>query len=124
MTAKPEQPQKAQITFGKFENVDMRVAQVVSAPLAEGTRFPCRVITLELGHLGQRTSIGQYALHTEAELVGKNVVACVNLGQREMGSYTSEALVLGAPHPQSPEDQSQATPLFVSPDATAGDQVF
>jgi tRNA-binding protein len=124
MPAKPTRPQKAQITFGKFENVDMRVARVVAAPLAEGTRFPCRVVTLDLGHLGQRTSVGQYALHSEDELVGKNVVACINLGKREMGPYISEALVLGAPHPQSPEDQSQATPLFVSQETTPGDQIF
>ena len=124
MPTKSTCPQKAQITFGKFENVDMRVARVVAAPLAEGTRFPCRVVTLDLGHLGQRTSVGQYVLHSEDELVGKNVVACINLGKREMGPYTSEALILGAPHPQSPDEESQATPLFVSQEATPGDQIF
>ena len=36
-------PPKSQITFGKFENIDMRVATVLSARMAEGTRFPSRV---------------------------------------------------------------------------------
>lgn len=117
-------PQKNQITFGKFENVDIRVARVVSAELAEGSRFPSRVLKLDLGHLGNRTSVGQYALVPEDELVGRNVVACINLGQREMGPYVSEALVMGAPHPDSPDGEAQATPLYVSNDAVPGDPVF
>lgn len=124
MGAAKEAPQKQQITFGKFENVDMRVARVVAAPLADGTRNPCRVISLDLGHLGRRQSVGQYALINEEDLVGKNVVACINLGSREMGPYTSDALVMGAPHPASPKEEAQATPLFVSEDAQPGDQIF
>lgn len=117
-------PPKAQITFGKFDNVDLRVARVLAAPMAHGTRAPCRVLHLDLGPLGERTSVGQYALMDETDLVGRNVVACVNLGQREMGSYVSEALVLGAPHPDSPPDQAQATPLWVDDAAQPGDAVF
>lgn len=124
MTIKKETAQKAQITFGKFENVDMRVARVVSAPLAEGTRFPSRVLTLDLGHLGQRTSVGQYALIPEDELVGKNLIGCINLGEREMGPYVSQVLMLGAPHPDSPADQAQATPLFTADNAVPGDSIF
>jgi tRNA-binding protein len=119
-----EAPPKPKITFGKFENVDLRVARVVSAPMAEGTRFPCRVIELDLGHLGVRRSVGQYALLTEDELVGRHVVVCVNLGAREMGPYTSDALVLGAPHPDSPEGQAQAAPLFAHEKANPGDQIY
>lgn len=119
-----EAPVKAQITFGKFDNVDMRVATVISAPIAEGTRFPCRVLTLNLGHLGQLISVGQYALIAEDELVGRNVVACVNLGSRAMGQYESQALVLGAPHPLSPADQAQAIPLHVADIAAAGSRIF
>jgi tRNA-binding protein len=115
---------KAQITFGKFQNVDMRVGRVIAAPTAEGTKAPCRVITVDLGEHGTRTSVGQYALLEEEELVGKNVIVCVNLGAREMGPYTSEALVLGVPHPDSPSDQSQALPLFVDDRAVPGSQVF
>ena len=117
-------PQKQQITSGKFHNVDLRVARVLSAPLAEGTRFPSRVVRIDLGHLGQRTSIGQFALIPEDELVGLHVVACINLGTREMGDYVSEALVLGAPHPDSPPDEAQAIPVTLAPTATPGDPIF
>jgi tRNA-binding protein len=121
---KKNEPEKAKITFGKFENVDMRVARVIAAPMAEGTRFPCRVIDLDVGHLGERHSIGQYALVSEDDLVGRNVVVCVNLGSREMGPYTSDALVLGVPHPDSPADQAQAAPLIAHEKATPGDRIY
>jgi tRNA-binding protein len=117
-------PIKPRITFGKFANVDMRVAQVLSAPMAEGTRNPCRVIELDLGYLGKLRSVGQFALVPEDQLVGRKVIVCCNLGPREMGPYTSEALVMGVPHPQSPEDQDQAMPLYVDPSARCGDGVF
>jgi tRNA-binding protein len=122
-THAPE-PLKDRTTFGKFQNIDMRVARVVAAPMAEGTRAPCRVVTLDLGHLGERVSVGQLALLDEAELTGRNVVACVNLGPRQMGPYLSEALVLGAPHPASPDHQAQAMPLFVDDAARPGDCIF
>jgi tRNA-binding protein len=116
--------QKGQITFGKFQNVDMRVAVVRSAAEAAEARFPSRILELDLGELGTRRSVGQFALIDEADLVGAKVVACVNLGSREMGPYTSEALVLGTPHPDSPSDQSQAVPLWAHPKASPGDAIF
>src|ERR1035437_2177596 len=124
MASHKDQALKPQITFGKFQNVDLRVARVVSAPMAEGTTSPCRVIALDLGHLGTRTSVGQYALISEEDLVGTNVIVCVNLSPREMGAYTSEALILGAPNPDSPHDQNQAIPLTVSQAASCGDPIF
>lgn len=116
--------QKAQITFGKFQNVDMRVALVEAAPLAEGTRFPSRVLTLDLGPLGRRTSVAQFAMVDEDDLVGRKVVACVNLGVRELGPYTSEILTLGTMHPDGPAHESQAVPLYASDHAHPGDAVY
>ena len=119
-----DSPLKDRVTFGKFQNIDMRVAQIRTAPLAEGTEKPCRLITLDGGHLGTFKSVGQYALCDEADLVGLKVIICANLSPREMGPYTSEVLVLGVPHPDSPEDQSQAMPLTVDQRAALGNQVF
>jgi tRNA-binding protein len=121
---KTQQPLKPKITFGKFSNVDMRVAQVLSAPLTGETRSPCRVMELDLGPLGRLCSVGQLALVPEDQLVGRKVIACCNLGTRQMGSLTSEALVLGVPHPDSPDDQDQAMPLYVHESARCGDAVF
>ena len=112
------------ITFGKFQNVDMRVAVVRSAPIASGTNAPSRLVSLDLGPLGRRQSVAQFALVDEEELIDKFVVACINLAPRQIGEHLSEALVLGVPHPDSPSDQAQAIPLSVSDLATPGDRVF
>lgn len=115
---------KAQITFGKFQNVDMRVGRIVSAEVASGTNAPCRIIQIDLGPLGTLQSVGQFAQVADADLVGKNIVVCINLGTREMGPHVSEALVMGAPHPESPADQHQATPLYVDERVAPGSVIF
>jgi tRNA-binding protein len=103
--------------------VDLRVASVVSAARAEGAKFPSRVFRLDLGPLGEKTSVGQFALVAENELVGRRVAVAL-LGNRKMGKYLSECLVLGLPHPESPRDQKQAMPIYLDDRAKAGDEIF
>jgi tRNA-binding protein len=117
-------PRRPPVSFADFEKVDMRVGRVLSAAMAVGTRAPSRVVALDLGPLGTLQSVAQLALVPENELVGRNVVVCINLGPRRIGRYVSEALVLGVPHPENPEGQGQATPLYVDDGAEAGSQVF
>lgn len=124
MRANLQLPLKQRVTFGKFQNIDMRVAQIVSAPMAEGTANLSRLITLDAGHLGTFTSVAQIALIPEEKLVGRKVVICCNLSPRDIGEYTSEVLLLGVPHPDSPEDQDQAYPLFVDDIAVYGDPIY
>jgi len=124
MKSRQKTPVKPIVTFGKFSNIDMRVATVVSAPMAQGTQKPCRLFTLDLGHLGMLTSVGQFALIPEGELVGRKLIVCCNLGPKPMGPYVSEALVLGVLHPRSAEDEDQAMPLYVDSGASNGDPVF
>ncbi len=124
MRANSRLPLKQRITFGKFQNVDMRVAWIMSAPLASGTAIPSRLITLDAGHLGTFTSVAQIALVSEEQLVGKKVVICCNLAPREIGGYKSEVLVMGVPHPDSPAGQDQAYPLFVDDIAVCGDPIY
>lgn len=120
---------KPQITRGKFQNVDLRVAIVRGAPIVEATRYPSRVLELDLGGLGTRTSVGQFALLEERAFVGAKVIACINLGEKRMDNggsdaLVSDALVLGTPHPDSPPGESQALPIWADPSAQPGEEVF
>jgi len=124
MRANSRLPLKQRVTFGKFQNIDMRVARIVSAPPASGTASPSRLITLDAGHLGTFTSVAQIALIPEEVLVGKKVVICCNLAPREIGGYKSEVLVMGVPHPESSPDRDQAYPLFVDDIAMCGDPIY
>jgi tRNA-binding protein len=112
------------IGFDGFLAVDLRVAAVLAAPLADGTRARTRKLALDVGGLGTLQSVGQFALIDEQDLVGSHVVACVNLGTRQIGRHSSEALVLGTPHPDSPAAEAQALPLRADPAARPGDRVF
>lgn len=113
-----------QISFDQFQAVDVRVARVVAAPPAAGTRMRSRKLTLDLGDLGTVQSVAQFALIEEADLVGSNLLACVNLGPRQIGRHASEVLTLGTPHPEGPAGESQALPLRADPAARPGDRVF
>jgi len=121
---KPSEAPKPIVTFGKFQNIDMRVALVRAAPMAEGTNAPSRLLSLDVGPLGVRQSVAQFALIDEAELVGKHVIACVNLAPRQIGEHVSEALTLGVLHPDNPDGQAQALPLLAAESATPGDPIF
>lgn len=107
-----------------FFAVDIIVGEIESAPLAEGTRKPSRVLRIKIGDTQFVTSVGQYALVEEHELVGMKVVLCTNLGVVRMGKYKSEALVLGVRHPRSNDDDGQAMPLRAPEEARVGDKVF
>jgi len=124
MKVNAKEPLKPRVTFGKFQNIDIRVAEIVTAEVAKGTQKPCRVITLDAGHLGKFTTVGQYALIPEAELIGRKVVIVCNLSPRQMGPYTSDVLLIGAPHPDSPIDEEQAIPVYLDDIAVCGDQIF
>ncbi len=115
---------KPDIPYSTFDSVEMRVARVKSVRPTVGTRAPSVELVLDLGPLGERRSVGQFALIPEDELVGRKVVACVNLGKRQIGKYLSEALTMGSDHPESPEGQSQAVPLYAHADAVVGDRVY
>ena len=54
---------------------------------------------MDFGEAGERTSSAQLTdvYHAE-ELVGRQVIAAVNLGSRRIAGFVSEVLVLGVPN--------------------------
>jgi tRNA-binding protein len=81
-----------------FETLDLRVGRVVRAEPNERARKPAYKLWIDFGPLGEKTSSAQLrTLYTADELVGRLVVAAVNLGPRNIAGFTSEVLVLGLP---------------------------
>ncbi len=116
---------KSIITFGKFQNVDMRVAVVRSAPIAPGTNAPSRLVSLDLGPLGRRQSVAQFALVDEEDLVGKYVDRVHQLGAEDRSVNISPKRSCSVCRIRTARaDQAQAIPLSVSDIATPGDRVF
>lgn len=81
-----------------FGLLDLRVGRVLRAERNERARKPSLKLWIDFGPLGQRRSSAQLAdLYPAEALVGRLVVAAVNLGPRNVAGFTSEVLVLGLP---------------------------
>ena len=83
-----------------FETLDLRLGRIVRAEPNARARKPAYKLWIDFGPLGQKTSSAQFtALYQADELIGRLVVAAVNLGVRNVAGFTSEVLVLGVPGP-------------------------
>ncbi|MBA4067204.1 MAG: tRNA-binding protein [Isosphaera sp.] len=81
-----------------FGLLDLRVGLVVRCEPNAGARKPAFRLWVDFGPLGVKTSSAQLtALYTPDALVGRLVVAAVNLGVRTVNGFASEVLVLGLP---------------------------
>jgi tRNA-binding protein len=85
-------------TADDFFAIDMRVGTVLDAQPFPEARKPSIKLVIDFGsELGQKRSSAQLTAHYAPEqLVGRQVVAAVNLGSRRVAGFTSEVLVLGA----------------------------
>lgn len=79
--------------------LDIRVGTVADAQPAEGTRVPAIRLWVDFGPgIGVRQSSAQLTAHyTPDRLIGRQVLAVVNLPPRRVGGFVSEVLVLGLP---------------------------
>ena len=81
-----------------FETLDLRVGRVLRVDPNEKARKPAYRLWIDFGPLGEMRSSAQLVdLYRPEELVGRQVVAAVNLGVRVIAGFTSEVLVLGLP---------------------------
>jgi tRNA-binding protein len=82
-----------------FDVLDLRVGRIVRAEPNERARKPSYKLWIDFGPLGEKTSSAQLqALYRPDDLVGRLVIAAVNLGSRNIAGFTSEVLVLGLPN--------------------------
>ena len=81
-----------------FEILDLRVGRILRAEPNERARKPSYKLWIDFGPLGEKTSSAQLAgLYRPDELVGRLVIAAINLGSRNIAGFKSEVLVLGVP---------------------------
>jgi tRNA-binding protein len=92
MSASPPTPLEA------FAILDMRVGTVLDARPFPEARKPAIKLEIDFGpDLGVRRSSAQLTRrYAPEQLVGRQVIAAVNLGTRRIAGFVSEVLVLGA----------------------------
>jgi tRNA-binding protein len=82
-----------------FSTLDLRVGRILSAEPNPKARKPSYVLRVDLGgELGVKTSSAQVTdLYAAEQLVGRLVIAAVNLGSRNIAGVESQILVMGLP---------------------------
>ncbi len=87
------------ITYDDFSKLDIRVGRITRAEVSPEARQPALKLWVDFGgELGEKRSSAQITRHyTPADLIGRQVLAVVNLAPRQIGKLISEVLVLGVP---------------------------
>ncbi len=103
-----------------FGILDLRVGRVVRAEINAEARKPALKLWLDFGPLGEKTSSAQLRdLYRPEDLVGRMVIAAVNLGTRRIAGFVSEVLVLGVP-----DEAGRVVLLQPERDVPAGGRVY
>ena len=85
-------------TAEEFFAIDLRVGTVTRAEPFPEARKPSIRLWIDFGpELGERRSSAQLThRYTPESLIGRQVIAAVNLGDRRIAGFVSQVLVLGA----------------------------
>jgi tRNA-binding protein len=85
------------IDFTTFEGLDIRVGTVLDAKDFPEAIKPAYQLQIDFGPLGKLNSSAQITKRYKKEdLVGRQIIAVVNLGTKKIAHFESQCLVLGA----------------------------
>ena len=85
------------IDFTTFERLDIRVGTVLKANDFPEAIKPAYQLQIDFGPLGTLNSSAQITKrYNKKDLVGKQLVAVVNLGAKKIAHFESQCLILGA----------------------------
>jgi len=108
------------ITIEEFDRVEVRAGTIIEAGSNKKARNPAYKLKIDFGEeIGVKTSSAQITdLYTPEQLVGMQVVCCVNLAPIHIGSVKSEVRILGT------ESAQGVVLLLPSEHVKNGDKVF
>jgi tRNA-binding protein len=85
------------ISYEDFERVDLRSGTIVKVEEFPRAKKPAYKVWVDFGaELGVLQTSAQITAHYAPELlIGKMVVGCVNLGEKNIAGFTSQFLLVG-----------------------------
>lgn len=85
------------ITYEEFEKVDLRSGTIVKAEEFPRAKKPAFKVWVDFGsEIGVLQTSAQITVHYSLEkLIGKSVIGCVNLGEKNIAGFLSQFLLVG-----------------------------
>lgn len=85
------------ITFEDFVKVDIRIGTIIEVNDFPEARNPAYKLTIDFGDLGIKKSSAQITtLYKKEDLLERQIAAVVNFPKKQIATFMSECLVLGA----------------------------
>lgn len=99
-----------QITYQEFAKVALRSGTIISAEPFARAKKPAYKIKADFGpEIGILQTSAQVTVHyTPENLIGKTIVGCVNLGEKNIAGFVSQFLLVGF------EDENRAICLVTT----------
>ena len=87
-----------EINWDDFQKVDMRIGTIIEVLDFPKARNPSYILSIDFGkELGVKKSSAQItSLYSKDDLLGKQIVAVINFPKKQIATFMSECLVLGA----------------------------
>ncbi|ABV78566.1 EMAP domain containing protein [Rickettsia bellii OSU 85-389] len=87
------------ITYKEFENVELRSGTITKIEEFPRAKKPAFKVLADFGaEIGTLQTSAQITKHyTSQELIGKSIVGCVNLGEKNIAGFLSQFLLVGFP---------------------------
>lgn len=84
------------IEWADFAKIDMRVGTILEAEIFKEAKKPAYKVLIDFGDLGIKKSSAQITkLYKPEDLIGKQVIAVVNLPEKQIANIKSQCLILG-----------------------------
>ena len=108
------------ITIEDFDKVEVRAGTVLDVKENKKSRNPAYVVTIDFGEeIGIKKSSAEITtLYSPEDLIGTQVICCVNLTPIHIGSVKSEVRILGT------ESEQGVVLLRPTESVKNGDKVF
>lgn len=109
------------INYTDFEKVDIRSGTIVKAETFERARNPSYKVWVDFGEgLGVKQTSAQITEnYTLDELVGRQVMGCINLAPKNIAGFMSEFLLVGFP-----DSKGKVSLAGIDPQVPNGGKLF
>jgi tRNA-binding protein len=86
-----------EITYEEFERVELRSGKIIKAEEFPRAKKPAFKVWADFGpEIGMLQTSAQVTIHyTVDSLIGKQIVGCVNLGEKNIAGFKSQFLLVG-----------------------------